>query len=257
MEKEVKSRLNSLPIIFAVILCLALCPAVAFAAPLETASLSDASAGTVLQTNGSKNLKSYGVPFDLKQNKPVLYKRYMKGVGSLLYTATISNVQVESANPGYKTVSFTITHRLKKNPTAKQVKAIFQALRRYGNFDNMDSWSWNHFVDYTTGRSLEVPNNSFKAQWEKSYNNTKSTRIYRSHDGGWFSLNKEWTAKYSITCPEKYKGMCIGVGSCPVPRNSMSKADNNYIACKNPKCSYFQTSFFKKGLKNNHFIRIL
>ena len=235
-------------------LCLSLYPAAAFASSLETTSIGDSPSGQELQTNSVKNMKSRGVLFDLKPGKPMTYYIYGKVVGKIKYTATVSKPKITSKKAGYKTATFTITHRLKNNLTKKQQRAIFKAYRKYKVASNIFGNSWNHFLDFNTGMSAEVAGNDNDVTWKKLSNKLTHTKTYRAADGAWFYAPKKWTAKYSITYPADYKGLCIGIGGDTMPYNSRSAADRKYDSLES--ISYFKTSHFKKGLKNNHFMRV-
>ena len=207
-----------------------------------------------MQTSSSKNLKARGVLFGLKPGKAMTYYCYAKGVGKVKHTATVSKPKFTSNKSGYKTATFTITHRLKGNITKKQQKAFLQAIQKYGSIDNFFGWNWNHFLDYNTGVGIECANNGVDAEWKKLSNVINPTKTYRDSDGTWFYLAKMWKAEYAITYPEDYKGLCIGIGGDTVPYNSRTAADRKHSAAK--KISYFKTSYYKKGLKNNHFMKI-
>ena len=244
-----------LSVFMAVALCLALCPAMAFAAPLGAATVNGSDSGSVLQAQAGKNMKARGVLFNLKADKTVTYYCYFKGVGKISHTATVSGLKVRTKN-GVKTATFTITHKLAKNLTSSQVKKMHKALKKYGTLDNIGAYKWNHFIDYTTGRTIENPKSVTGVTWEKLNNKFVSTKTYTSSDGAWFSLAKKWTAKYKITYPETYKGLCIGVGGSDTAYNDMSAADRGYVSATDVKYTYYKTSFFKGDIKNTHFMRV-
>lgn len=246
-----------LTLFMAAVLCLALCPALAFASPLGAASPDGSDAGSALQTTGSKNMKARGVKFDLKVGKPVTYYCTYKGVGKIRYTATVSKVKVVKNDDGTKTATITMTHKLKKNLTSKQVNAMHKALVQHGSIGAIEAHKWNHFVDYNTGKPLECLESVRGVTWEKVSNKYVPTKTYRASNGAWFYLSKKVTAQYKITFPKSYKGLCIGMGGGTVAYNDMDKYDRGYANAASPKYTYFKTSFFKEGKKNNHFMRVV
>lgn len=246
-----------LALFVAAVFCLALCPALAFASPLGAASLDGGDAGSTLQTTGSKNMKARGVKFDLKVGKPVTCYKTYKGVGKIRYTATVSKVKVIKNDDGTKTATITMTHKLKKNPTSKQVNAFFKTLTQHGSMKAIEAPLWDHFVDYKTGKSLECPESVRGVTWEiVSYKNVP-TKTYRASNGARFYLKKKSTLQYKITFPKSYRGLCIGMGCGTVAYNDMNKYDRGYANAASPKYTYFKTTLFKNEKKSNHFMRVV
>lgn len=238
-------------------MCLALTPAVAFAAPLQAGSVDGSNTGSALQTQ-AKNMKASGVRFDLKVKKPVTFYSYYKGVGKIRFTATLNSLKTTVKN-GVKTTKFTITHKLAKNLTSSQVKKMFKALYKYGSMNAIEAYQYNHFVDYNTGRPVNVVKKDKSVKWEKTLNQVTPTKTYRestAEGGAWFYLTKKWKATYVVTSPKSYKGLCIGVGGGTVAYDDRDAYDRGYGDEEYAKYTYFKTSYFKGDKKNTHFIYV-
>ena len=259
-----------------IVLAVSLCPGAAFASELQAGSAKGQIAQAV-STQAAKNLKQRGVKFDLVNGKTYTVKSYLGGYGNFEYSAKLSGLKVTSAYPGYKKATFTVTFKPKKALTEAQGQKVLKAFKKTyyyqgGASGNKREVVWSHWmrgnlsfwlVDYKTGRSLASPDNAagVKTEFKSSYGDE---RKYETSDGSWSFTNVGFIkVEVTVTFPEDYKDLCVGVGGETQPRIMRTKADEGfagayfkYDASEAPVASWWQTSNFKKANDNFHFMRI-
>jgi len=259
-----------------IVLAVSLCPGAAFASQLQAGSAKGQVAQAV-STQGAKNLKQRGVKFDLVNGKTYTVKSYLKGYGNVTHNVTLSRLKVTSAEPGYKKATFNLLFKPKKRLAEAQGQKVLKAFKKTyyylgGASGKKREVVWSHWmrgnlsfwlVDYKTGRSLASPDNAagVKFKIKSSYGDE---RKYETSDGSWSFTNVGFIkAKVTVTFPEDYKDLCVGVGDETQPRIMRTKADEGfagayfkYDASEARAASWWQTSNFKKANDNFHFMRI-
>ncbi|MBQ9001464.1 MAG: hypothetical protein IJ087_06390 [Eggerthellaceae bacterium] len=254
-------------VITSVVLVVSLCPAAAFASELQAGSATGQVAQAV-STQAVKNLEQRGVKFDLKNGKTVNTSRYLAGIGQQKWTAKLSGLKVSAADEdGFKKATFTVTFKVKKPLTKSQSKKFTKAWEAL--CDGVNSpWCWwgnvatsNRIVitDYVTGKSLYAADNAAKVTigggWEHSKWKTYYVKMKKYPNDGKIGFRFAGVSKcnVSITFPENYENLCVGVGGDVNPK--YAKGDSGYTSSPYSE-PYWKTSWFKKASKGFHFIRI-
>ena len=259
-----------------IVLAVSLCPGAAFASELQAGSAKGQIAQAV-STQAAKNLKQRGVKFDLVNGKTYTVKSYLGGYGNFEYSAKLSGLKVTSAGPGYKKATFTVTFKPKKALTEAQGQKVLKAFKRAyyyqgGASGNEREVVWSYWmrgalsfwlVDYKTGRLLVGSDNAagIERDTKVSYD---TAREYATRDGKWSMTQFRYIKmRETVTFPEDYEGMCVGIGGETQPRIMRTKRDENfegryfkYVGAKMHTARWWQTSYFKKANDNFHFMRI-
>lgn len=153
------------------------------------------------------DLKKANVKWDLKNNKTLKFKTKWAGLGVKQHTVKMTNFKVKnSAQPGFKECTFTLTFNRKINPNKKQMKKMLTRLDTYGSFGGDFYYA---VVDYQTGQNLEVANDknvTVESQWKFMKKTTKKSKV------GYIWYTKKNKATVKITYPATYKNLAIGVG---------------------------------------------
>ena len=259
-----------------IVLAVSLCPGAAFASQLQAGSAKGQVAQTV-STQAAKNLKQRGVKFDLVNGKTYTVKSYLGGYGNFEYSAKLSGLKVTSAYPGYKKATFTVTFKPKKVLTKAQRQKVFKAFKKAyyyqgGASGNEREVVWNYWmrgalsfwlVDYKTGRLLVDSDYTTGIERDTKVSFGK-TRKYSTSDGKWSMTQIGFIKmKETVTFPEDYENLCVGIGGETQPRIMRTKFDENfedryfkYVGGKMHTARWWQTSYFKKANDNFHFMRI-
>jgi hypothetical protein len=193
-----------------------------------------------------KNLK---VSWDLENDKEVTYKTIVAGVGNRVKSTKITNYEIaDAAKSGYKKVTFTVTFKNEWKPSKNEVhECVYSSYIQGTGYMGYDGWY--AIVDYNTGIDLEEENDfdvTVKTGKWKKFNK----KNYKDKDGCGVRLYDE-KVKVTVTYPEDYDGLCIGVGG--KYQLNESKAD---IAFWNGKKPFGKTSYSKNGKKSIHFMRV-
>ncbi len=153
------------------------------------------------------DLKKANVKWDLKNNKTLKFKTKWAGLGVKQHTVKMTNFKVKnSAQPGFKECTFTLTFNRKINPNKKQMKKMLTRLDTYGSFGGDFYYA---VVDYQTGQNLEVANDknvTVESQWKFLKKTTKKSKA------GYIWYTKKNKATVKITYPATYTNLAIGVG---------------------------------------------
>lgn len=217
-------------------------------------------AGTAaeLSTQAQKNLQQRGVKFDLKAGKTYTVDRMLRGVGKIKYTIKVSDVKVSDSNEeGFKQATFKWTTELKKPLTKKQQKSAHKALKKQGYYwDAMESDLYCFVLDYATGQNLEDSENAPGVKATFTSKKDVKTEKYYDTDGSWFCLSKKSVRAAKIVFPEDYEGLCIGIGPGVTYRSAQTNADLEFSNVTGTTYRYHQTSWFKKGNDNFHYLRV-
>lgn len=182
--------------------------------------------------------------FDLKKNKKVTYYSYYKGIGNRKESAKITGYKIMDAEKeGYKKLKFSITFK----PEFKLSKS--EVDKRLKDSAHNPSHVVYTVLDYNTGISLERPNDKgvdVKCSWKQ----TKKNKYYGS--GSRYYWIATMKAQVTITYPEDYDGLCVGIGGCLKAKES--KADKAYWKGRKPFGE--ATRYYSKKKTNFHFMRI-
>ena len=249
MEKQKFARLA-----LAVGLALMLCPAMALAQSDAVAENPGASTPVKAQqaAKASKNLKKAGFTFDLKQNKVKSIKTYLKGTQSSVYRVKLSGMKTVNAGKGMKKTTFTLTYAL-KDLSSSQIRDTLRMVHKGFYSDVIFGDHYYALVDYNTGMSLEDSGNAFGVKVKVLKSKTQQTKKYRDYDKCYFYKAKKWTVKLSVTYPESYEGLCLGViGSSASEASSGVSADEFFDGAR----TIYKTKLYTKDRKNAHFMRI-
>ena len=212
-----------------------------------------------------------------RDGKTYTVKSYLGGYGNFEYSAKLSGLKVTSAYPGYKKATFTVTFKPKKALTEAQGQKVLKAFKRAyyyqgGASGNEREVVWSYWmrgalsfwlVDYKTGRLLVGSDNAagIERDTKVSYD---TAREYATRDGKWSMTQFRYIKmRETVTFPEDYEGMCVGIGGETQPRIMRTKRDENfegryfkYVGAKMHTARWWQTSYFKKANDNFHFMRI-
>ncbi|MBQ9002524.1 MAG: hypothetical protein IJ087_11795 [Eggerthellaceae bacterium] len=263
-------------LVTSIALAVSLCPGAAFASELQAGSATGQVAQAV-SAQTAKNLKQRGVKFDLVNGKTYTVKSYLGGYGNYAYSAKLSGLKVTSADPGYKKATFTVTFKPKETLTEAQRQKVLKAFKKAyyyqgGASGNEREVVWSYWmrgalsywlVDYKTGKLIVGSDNAagIKRKTKLSHGDVKT---YATSDGKWSMNQFEYIRmKETVTFPEDYENLCVGIGGETQPRIMRTKYDENfegryfkYVAGKAHTARWWQTSYFKKANDNFHFMRI-
>lgn len=196
---------------------------------------------------GKADMEKANVKWDLKNNKKLTYKQYWYSMGVKKHTVKMTNFKIRNAKKkGFKECTFTLTYKMKVNPTRDQ---ILKMGRRCDQGKLFTQWGFC-VVDYQTGKSLEQKNDKgVKTTWKiKSYNYAK---LYGTN-GSWIRYPQKQVFKVKITYPKDYKDLTIGVvGST---KANLRTADAHW-AGKLP-FSKATALYSKKDKAFAHFMRV-
>ena len=263
-------------IVTSIVLAVSLCPGAAFASELQAGSVTGQVAQAV-STQAAKNLEQRGVNFDLVNGEWYTVGSYLKGYGNVAHNAKVSGLKVVSADPGYKKATFTVTFKPKKMLTEAQGQKVLKAFKKAyyyqgGASGNEREVVWKYWmrgalsfwlVDFETGKSLDDSDNAAGVTRTVKASYGKQKR-YETSDGEWY-CTQLGVIKYKVTVtfPEDYENLCVGIGGDTQPRIKRTKNDENfegmyfkYTGDKAHTAKWWQTSHFKKDNDNFHFMRI-
>lgn len=194
-------------------------------------------------------MKTLKLKWDLKNNKTLKSKQAVCGLNKKSCTIKMTNFKISKASQdGYKKATFKLSFTKKYSLTKTQVHKCVnnKTFKKYGEVGGGQFFT---IVDAKTGRSLEVPNKAgvtVTSSWS-----FKGNKKVTDADGCWVRLPKYSTAKITITYPEDYKDLCIGVGGYNLPYSTT--ADQSYW---NGKKKFGKTSYYTKGKTNSHWMLV-
>lgn len=205
-------------------------------------------------------MKKLDVKWDLKNGKSVVCKTVFAGGVKGEISLKISGLKVTKANKkGYKKCTFTYTSKYKTKLTALQVRKILKS-KYFKKYSNVSGSAFYAIVDYDTGASLEYNYGSLHERplidnldvtvLESKEKTTNKKKYRDKKTKGWVSLGT-YTCKVSVVYPENYTGLCIGIGGYNIV--SETYADSEFWDAMKP---FGKTSYYKKGKKNSHWLRV-
>ena len=196
----------------------------------------------------SKNyMKGLKLNWDLKKNKKMKVKSAIVVLKKVNTGIKITNYKLGNAKKeGYKKLTFSVTFKnIYKRPSDSQIHKMVAAPKQGGGF-------WWSVADFNTGLSLEEKND-FDVRVKSSDKKIKKKKYTEYADDHHTCCLELYTIRYnvSITYPENYDGLCIGVGGNN--QINQSSADKKYWV---GKVKFGKTTYYKKGKKNSHWMRI-
>lgn len=195
-------------------------------------------------------MKKLKLKWDLKSNKNVKFTQPIAAIGNKKYTAKITKYKITDAKKkGYKKLTFVYTSKRNWKPSKNQVHKIANSSFAKKNA-SVGSGQYYTLVDYDTGANLEMEND-YNVTVKSGEWKHKKYKKYSDDDKCWINLWTTSSVKVTVTYPEDYKGLCIGIGGAALLEES--KADTAYW---NGEKVFGQTSYYKKGKKNSHFMRV-
>ena len=154
------------------------------------------------------DMQKANVKWDLKNNKTLKVKTTWSVLGTKTHTVRMTKFKVKKAKqPGYKQCTFTLTFKKDIKPKKNQIIEMADLYSEAGEFGGRFYFA---VADYKTGESLEVPNDkgvTVKSKWSYSKYTKKKAK-----GGVWIKFPKVTTVKVTITYPNTYKDLAIGVG---------------------------------------------
>lgn len=241
---------------------------------------------------GKAYMKTHVVNWDLKKGKTLPLTVNYPGIGKQKYSVEVTTYKTENASKkGFKKLTIAFKATRLWEPTKERIDKIVEAHAAYDHFviPNIGSYT---VADYNTGVSLEGKNDfgvtckSFKGKYY-------GTKKYYGSDNFWIEFEKSYTSKFQITYPKNYKGLCIGLlGSNTIFYEGKEfmyygdvsdlssgltsgvphSVDDAYFEGKKYKkigknkyvedskngtpFKYGQTTYYLKGKKNSHWMRV-
>lgn len=195
------------------------------------------------QATSENHMESLKLNWDLKKNKTVKYRVAMNVIKGINIQGKITDYKIVKApKAGYKKLTFTVTLKddLKK-PSNGQIHKMASEGQQAG-------MNWISVADYDTGLSLERKN-KFNVTAKFSWKTIKE-KVYKDNHGCYITALTQ-RGKVSITYPEDYDGLCIGIGG--QNRLGMLPIDKQYWI---GKAEFGKTSYYKTGKKNSHWMRV-
>lgn len=230
MKKNLLKR--SVSTMLALMLCMVF--TISATAPVEAAPKAD--------------MKKANVKWDLKKNKKVKFKTKWYAVGTKTHTVKMTNYKVTKADkPGFKKCTFTLTYRLKINPTKAQVNKMGNRYVKHGTFGGSYYWTVN---DYKTGRCLAGTNDKGVTVTSTGWKYSKFKKI-KGTRGAWISYARKAQTSVTIIYPENYKDLVIGVGGFHTYSTNVQSFFNGNKAFSKEKKLYH-----KKDKGYAHFMRV-
>jgi len=194
---------------------------------------------------GTPFMKTLDVKWDLKEGGWVTIRTNYAGNIWIDSRVKVKNFTIKDANKeGYKKLSCTIFFEGPK-PTSEQFKKMIHSKFTDKHNGEMYGYAYAVFLyDYKTGDDLREDDNDYDVNIKDKWINGKTvTRIKDSH--GCYCDVCSQKYKFTITYPEDYTGLCIGIagnGSYKYP----SVTDK----------ALWKSPVYKKDKENIHFMRV-
>lgn len=186
-------------------------------------------------------MKALKLKWDLKKNKTVKITEPWAVIGKKPATATVKNMKITKAKKkGYKKLTFTVVYKRTWTPTKSEVHEMVDKVTGIPG-----GGLYVAALDYRTGLNGKDVTVKF-GEWK--WSNYK--RVTDSH-GCSFRLPRTAKIKVTVTYPEKYKNLCIGVGG--YNQLTQTKAD---LRIGEKGYPFGKASYYKKGKANSHWMRV-
>lgn len=234
--------------------------------------------GTEVQAASKNYMKKLSLKWDLKKNKKVTCKLAYDGIGKKKASFKITDYKIRKAKKkGYKQLTFTLTVKNEWKPKKSEIHKLAMSSYSYKTIDIVKRGEEDsqaspvsgtdfqcYIVDYNTGLSLAAANameydtteGLFGVTVETKKVKTGSAKKYKDSDGCIIRLST-WKQYMSVIYPEKYKGLCIGVGGNNV--TGYREADDGFLfgGYGDSKALPFgKSTYYKKGKTNSHWMRV-
>lgn len=207
------------------------------------------------------HMEKLNLKWDLKNGKSVECKTVFAGGVKGKLSLKISGLKVTKANKkGYKKCTFTYTEKFKSKLTGLQVRKIVKS--QYNKkLSDAGGGCFYAIVDYDTGASFEYNYgsigdrpliDSLDVSVTTSKEKETKGKKYRDKKTKQWVCRNNYACKVSVVYPENYTGLCIGVGGDNIV--SETDADSQFWNAMKP---FGKTSYYKKGKKNSHWMRVV
>lgn len=195
-------------------------------------------------------MKTLKLKWDLKKNKTLKITEPWAGIGKQPATVTLKNFKITKAKKeGYKKLTYKVVIKRTWNPTKSKVHKLVNN-NYWWETESFGGGVWGAQVDYKTGQNLEAENDfgvTVKTGGWKHSNYKKA----KDWHGCWVKYPRTISATVTITYPEDYKGLCIGIGGSNLKQST--KADDAFWQGAK---KFGKTSYYKKGKANSHWMRV-
>ena len=199
-------------------------------------------------------MDSLDINWDLVPNKWFTITEPCAGIGKIESNVQIKDYKIEkAAKEGYNQLSFTYVLKRQWTPTSDEITEIL-ASTEYQKTGKILGGYYFNLVDYNTGIGIghndlditRVDGEKWElSDYEQFENNDTGSRI---------GFYKTATMKYILVYPQDYTEICIGVGG----DNQLleTKIDEDYWN-DGLKIQFGETSYYKNGKNNSHWMRII
>ena len=208
------------------------------------------------------DMQKANVKWDLKNNKTLKFKTTWSAVGVKTHTVRMTKFKVKKAKQaGYKQCTFTLTFKRDIKPNNDQITEMGELSSEGCSFGGNGYFT---VVDYTTGESLEAPNDkgvTVKSKWKYSKYTKKKAK-----NGAWIRFAKVSTVKVTILYPSTYKDLAIGAGGFTVASKYVLVDDEGTYEADEPMTrlffqggdifSYADYLYSKTDKNFAHFMRV-
>lgn len=203
------------------------------------------------QSASKNHMKKLKVQWDLKKGKKVYCDALFADVGkkskSMYFKITKYKVS-NAGKKGYKKLTLTCINRVTYKPTPSEVhKMVNSSYFKKTNILGANGDS--AIVDYNSGISLKKKN-KYNVKVKTKDWQPVNDKIYKDSHGCYVNFG-DLKETITITYPEDYDGLCIGFYSDN--QFGKSNADKKFLKGKG---AFGKTSYYKKGKKNSHWMRV-
>ncbi len=193
-------------------------------------------------------MRKIAVKWGIRAGQSYTFPAYYNGISATKPIEwTISKPKIKGAKKsGYNRMEFTMTAENLSDFTQEEVDVICAQ----ESFGGGHAW---YLVDEKTGKSLEAKNKVgvscvFKVLEEKAIDGYQN-----SDESVTFYPLRRYKARVTITYPEDYEGLCLGVGTY----KNMTEFASSDAKFFNGKIPLGKASMFKKSRKCTRFMNLL
>ena len=152
----------------------------------------------------------------------------------------VSSFKYYKAKNGFKRVTFTITKYAPSDFSQEEIDTMFSTLE---GGTGEGGTGWVSLMDSKTGMSLAGDNDKNVTVMHDSVTTVASTSLRTS--GGETYYPYQWSTKFTVIYPKKYKNLCLIVGGYNyLNQNSTAKVDKAFLSGKKP---FTETNMYGAG----------
>lgn len=197
-------------------------------------------------------MNTLDVNWDLEQDKWLTITEPFADIESKESDVQITNYKIDKAEKeGYNQLSFTYVIKKNWSPTIDEILTATNSIYS----QQTGKWGGGYYfalVDYNTGISLEKENDFNVIVDEYIWNKSDYERFSDNNTGAWVELYRTTTVKVSLTYPQEYTELCIVIGG----QNQLIQT-NTDSEFWNGKEQFGDTSYYKSGKYNSHWMRVV